>query len=69
MPVLGIMVLLKDPSPLLTNSHNSSHPSLLTTTERKKDCMYLLNIQQGGKETLRQYVDRFRKATLEVLDL
>ena len=36
--------------------------------KRKKDVTYLLSVRQNGKETLRQYVDRFRTATLEVHD-
>ena len=35
-------------------------------SRRKKDATYLLSIRQGNKESLRQYVDRFRNATLEV---
>ena len=36
---------------------------------RKKDATYLLSVRQSEKETLRQYVNRFRNATLEVHNL
>ena len=38
-------------------------------SRRKKDATYLLSIRQGNKETLRQFEDRFRNATLEIPDL
>ena len=38
-------------------------------SRRKKDATQLLNIWQGNKETLRQFMDRSRNATPKVPDL
>ena len=43
--------------------------AFIINSRRKKDATYLLSVRQSEKETLRQYVDRFRNATLEVHDL
>ena len=41
----------------------------IINSKRKKEATYLLSVKQGEKESLRQYVDRFRNATLEVREL
>ncbi|XP_039131811.1 uncharacterized protein LOC120268487 [Dioscorea cayenensis subsp. rotundata] len=41
----------------------------LINARRKKDASYLLTIKQEEKESLKDYVERFRAATLEVQDL
>ena len=43
--------------------------AFVISSRRKKDATYLLSIRQSSKETLRQYVDRFRNATLEIQSL
>ena len=43
--------------------------AFVINSRRKKDATYLLSIRQGNKESLRQFVDRFRNATLEIPDL
>ena len=40
--------------------------SFIINSQQNKDAIYLFNIQQGSKETLRQYVDQFKNATLEI---
>ena len=43
--------------------------AFIINSKRKKDAMYLLSIRNNEKETLQEYVDRFRNATLKVCDL
>ncbi|XP_039146851.1 uncharacterized protein LOC120284114 [Dioscorea cayenensis subsp. rotundata] len=43
--------------------------AFLINARRKKDASYLLTIKQDEKESLKDYVERFRAATLEVQDL
>ena len=43
--------------------------AFVVNSARKKEATYLLSLKQGVKESLRNFVDRFRDATLEVRDL
>jgi len=43
--------------------------AFVINSQRKKDATYLLSIRQGNKNTLCQYMDRFRNTTLEIHDL
>ncbi|XP_039119883.1 uncharacterized protein LOC120256214 [Dioscorea cayenensis subsp. rotundata] len=43
--------------------------AFLINSRRKKDASYLLTIKQHEKESLKDYVERFRATTLEVQDL
>ena len=43
--------------------------TFIINSKRKKDATYLLSVRQREGESLKQYIDRFRNATLEIHEL